>query len=342
MSINLPTVDLSSAIVGTAFTVSLQDVGIPQDFVNSRLPIYIRFFNDSCMGLSGSTQKGGKQFYVPQGAWPTIKMGANETGINFICTSQMLPVPSVCILQPVYYGPGEELDDAGVHGNSPQNLGSSGIGVTTLSNEGNPINTLVFDAGPTGNAQMIQIFNDHFVWSVVQSGVAHQVLAGQISGNPLQIGQAGDVTDVLSNLGLPNNTPLKIKDSTGTYRDALSVDGLNHTIVKGINGGDEIHFILSGGSDIIKITSAGIALLAGKVSLLGGGVSRQNGSVSACSSATVISHGLGAQPDWYAGFPVEAQPGSATLGVSNGGTTTFTATIGAGSQLCWIVGKNSG
>lgn len=342
MSINLPKVDLTNAIVGTSFTVSLQDAGIPQDFVNSRLPIYIRFFNDSCIGLNATTQKYGKQFYIPQGGWPTVSMRADETGINFVATSQMLPVPSICFLQPVYYGPGEALDDIGQHGNTPTNLGGSGLSTNTLSNEGNPINTLVFDAGPTGNTQMIQIFNDHFVWSVVQAGVAHQVLAGSTTGNPLQIGQAADISDVLGNLGLPNNTPLKIKDSGGTYRDALSVDGLNHTILNGINGGDEIHFILSGGSDIAKITSGGISLLTGRVNLLGGGVSRQNGSVSACGSATVISHGLGAQPEWYAGFPVESQPGSATLGVSNGSTTTFTATIGAGTQLCWVVGKNSG
>lgn len=336
MSINLPTVNLSTAIVGTEFTVSLQDVGIPQDFVNSPLPITIRFYNDSCMGMEAVTQKSGKQFYVSQGQWPDIKMPANETGINFVCTSQMLPVPSVCQLKPVYYGPGEEVDDIGVHGNTPTNLGGSGLSVTTLSNEGNPINTLFIDAGPAGNLNVIQIFNDHFVWSVVQSGVAHQVLKGQISGNPLQIGQAGDISDVLGNLGLPNNIALRIKDSGGSYHDALLVNSLNElTLLAGT--ANKINFQTNAGLGIFAMTATGITLQTGTITLLAGSLARKtSNTATSCGSGTVISHGLGTTPTGLTATVNIAQPGSANTGIGSIGATTFTATIGAGSTISWI------
>jgi hypothetical protein len=76
--------------------------------------------------------------------------------------------------------------------------------VATLSNEGNAAGTLVIDIGPVTLGPLIDIYNDHFNWSVDQSGTAHQVLKGQTSGNPLQIGQAGDTTEVLGFLTLDN------------------------------------------------------------------------------------------------------------------------------------------
>ncbi len=80
------------------------------------------------------------------------------------------------------------------------NIGNN-VPVSTSTNavtaEGAAINTEVIDIGPVGNLKVIDIFNDHFIWSVVQAGVAHQILKGNIAGNPLQIGQAGDVSEVL-------------------------------------------------------------------------------------------------------------------------------------------------
>lgn len=328
MSINLAKVDLTNANVNDTFTVSLLDVGIPQDFVNSKLPVYIRFFNDSCIGLNGITQKGGKQFYIPQGGWPTVQMRADETGINFTCTSQMLPVPSICFLQPVYYGPGEPLDDIGIHGNTPTNLGGSGVSTTTLSNEGNPINTLFVDGGPTGLPQMIQIFNDHFVWSVVQSGVAHQVLKGQISGNPLQIGQAGDISEVLGQL---------VIDQLLTAKGDIHGPGGSTTLHIDSAGTGNIQFLING-VNIFQVTSTGPNLNASMAyNLIAGSLSRKtSNTATACGSGTVISHGLGTTPTGLTATVNIAQPGSANTGIGSIGATTFTATIGAGSTISWI------
>lgn len=89
--------------------------------------------------------------------------------------------------------------------------------VNTLSNENNAVGTLVIDIGPTPAAlnNMINIWNDHFIWSVVQSGVAHQVLKGNVSGTPLQIGQSGDLAEALGNFQIDGTSTLTGDASLG-------------------------------------------------------------------------------------------------------------------------------
>lgn len=100
----------------------------------------------------------------------------------------------------------------------------------SLSNEGNPINTEVIDIGPTGLPKMLDLFNDHFIWSVVIGGVAHQVLRGQASGIPLQVGQANDVTEILGQL--------QIDQAFTTDNGNIGSDGLGDFTV---NGNVETH-----------------------------------------------------------------------------------------------------
>lgn len=224
MSILLPQIDLTTAVVGTKFTIDLTQVGYTSDLSNYQNKAHLRLLNDTCMGLSVTLRGKGKSLYVSAGQWPTITLEPGTTLIDFVCTYQILPVPSVCILSPYYYGPGEELDDLGVLGNTPQNIGGSGLTVSTLSNEGNPLNTEVIDIGPVGFPRAIDIFNDHFIWSVIQAGVLHQVLKGQTAGNPLQIGQAGDIAEVLGQLQtddfiIANQTPTTVNGSvSGTAK----------------------------------------------------------------------------------------------------------------------------
>lgn len=213
MSILLPQIDLTTAVVGTKFTIDLTQVGYTSDLSNYQNKAHLRLLNDTCMGLAVTLRGIGKALYVSAGQWPTITLEPGTTLVDFICTYQILPVPSVCILSPYYYGPGEELDDLGVLGNTPQNIGGSGLTVSTLSNEGNPLNTEVIDIGPVGFPRAIDIFNDHFIWSVIQAGVLHQVLKGQTAGNPLQIGQAGDIAEVLGSI-LVDQTIEPAKPST--------------------------------------------------------------------------------------------------------------------------------
>lgn len=357
MSINLPKVDLTNANVGDTFSISLANVGIPQDFVNSKLPIHIRFFNDSCIGLNAVTQKSGKQFYIPQGGWPTVQLRADETGINFVCSSQMLPVPSICFLQPVYYGSGEMLDDVGIHGNTPTNLGGSGVSTNTVSNEGNPINTLFIDGGPIGLPQMIQIFNDHFIWSVVQAGVAHQVLSGSTLGNPLQIGQANDVSEIMGKLlvdqlatfsanvaasgsFIHNNPATTSANSPGYWGNDSG--GVAQILMNILSADNDLHIYATPAHKNVKISKSdfsadiatfndvnGLSVHLGTISLPTIGTLKALTSGAGTGNGT--SNTLITNPTAIVFDPCTLSGSSQTIG----GTTTTTTTITTGAGLAW-------
>lgn len=87
----------------------------------------------------------------------------------------------------------------------------------------------------------------------------------------------------------------------------------------------------------IEIRDSGLALTNGSIfTLLAGGLSRMTGATATTvGSGTVITHGLGASPNYVTLVANIAQPGSATSGIGTIGSTTFTATIGAGSAASW-------
>lgn len=103
-------------------------------------------------------------------------------------------------------------------------------GVQTLSNETSTLGAEIIDIGQGSNTRMVDIFNDHFIWSVIQAGVAHQVMKGQTSGTPLLLGQAGDNLNILGQLLINqnatflNNISLRWQDHLGTTRIGLTVD----------------------------------------------------------------------------------------------------------------------
>lgn len=84
-----------------------------------------------------------------------------------------------------------------------QNLGNGSILATasSVSNENNAVGTLVYDSGDTTFNKLVQLFNDgSALWNVDQSGIKHKVVSINNSGNPLQLGQASDTTEILGNL----------------------------------------------------------------------------------------------------------------------------------------------
>jgi hypothetical protein len=94
--------------------------------------------------------------------------------------------------------------------------------VQTLSNEGATAGLLVIDMGDTNFSQLVALYNDgHALWAVDQTGVKHQVIKIQTSGNPLQLGQASDITEVLGvlqpdvSINAPAATDLVEKVPTG-------------------------------------------------------------------------------------------------------------------------------
>src|SRR5258708_13697816 len=208
--------------------------------------------------LAIASDDGTLNDYIPAGAWPTYTLDQAASFITFTVVS-ILPNPPVQFLLPTYYVPGETVPEAPRLGNSP--IGISGqinmSSVQTLSNEGNPVNTLVIDMGDTAFSQIVAIFNDgHALWAVDQSGTKHQVLKIQSAGNPLQLGQTGDTSEVLGDLltdgkftiigvssldngaittdgtghiTLPNNKGYQAKTAGGVAQNILYIDVTNGT-----------------------------------------------------------------------------------------------------------------
>lgn len=134
----------------------------------------------------------------------------------------------------------------------------------------------------------------HAVFAVDQAGVKHQVIKIQSSGNPLQLGAVGDkvqalgnfevdgfinvnsirdnvtgadqveltttgitiqnLITLLSNIILPNNIALQVKDLGGTARDVFKVDGANEVHINTITGTDIFALLNAVGTVYIKST----------------------------------------------------------------------------------------
>jgi hypothetical protein len=202
MSIKLPTIDITGFGVGSTTSFNLKNVGLiaVPSIRGDNKPI-LQIFNDSGVGFAAVTHTEQHGFNLPAGAWRNVALIAGEISVDFVA-EYVLPNPPVSKLMATYYAPGEVPDPIGTLGNSPIGGGVQTSSVQTLSNEGGGAGIEVIDIGTSTTAKLLDIFNDHFVWSVQQTLVAHQVLKGQTSGNPLQIGQAGDVTEILGQLSV--------------------------------------------------------------------------------------------------------------------------------------------
>ena len=311
---------------------------------------YIRIINNSPYFLSlnfvGQGQVDFPECYLED--IPITPAYRGQLLISFTANlSNIAQAPSF-LLSVNGYNPGEisspQAQPLTFVSNVGNTVSTTTSGTNTLTNEGNPIPTEVMDVGTPSNAKLVDVFNDHFVWSIEQATVKHQVLKGQTSGVPLQVGQAGDTTEVLGTLQVDqgevhaNNTIEQWKDTGGTARNILSVNGSNDTIFQ-YTSGQQIRVQDQSNNDVLLFSNAGLTLKFGAILLLVGSMTRLSGNVSICGSGTTISHGLGTTPDLISGTPVGAQPFSATVGIGNAGTTTFQATVGAGSQIDWTAIK---
>lgn len=237
MSFMLPDVDLSTAMVGSQGRIPLQTMGVGAGGVSAnpslvKNPPTLYIHNDSGCGLGMTLKDSGTSFNLPAGAWVPVPIGAGESELDYV-VKYILPNAPVNLLMIAYYAPGEAIPQTSTLGNSPVGIGGSTNNVTntSLSNEGNAANTLVVDIGDATLAQLWKVWTDHFSISVDQSNVAHTVLQGKTAGNPLQLGQAGDITEVLGSL---------IVDSV------LSVGGKVTTVTGGVSGTATLYEVLTG------------------------------------------------------------------------------------------------
>lgn len=113
---------------------------------------------------------------------------------------------------------------------------------------------------------------------------------------------------------IPRITQKKLSDQNGNNLADWSAGGLFLKTNPSLNG--SLKYQSPSGTTVFSVTS-------------------QGGTVSACGSGTTISHGMGVTPTTLVGNPVVAQPGSGTVGSANFNSTTFRATIGAGTSFIW-------
>lgn len=310
MSIPLPTINLANVSINQTGTVSFANAGISAGGVSAN-PTNIKnagtivIYNESGTGLLIVFHDSNSGFYLPAGGWQAIPIRGGETGYTWTAIYN-LPNPPVTLLLTTYYYPGEPIPAQPTLGNSPIGIGGNvqTSSVQTLSNEGNSVQTLIIDIGQVGNTQLITINSDgSATWSVLRSGVAHQIFKIQIGGtSPILIGQSGDASEVLGK---------------------LFVDGLSK-----LDGGA----ISSDGSGNMSFNQ--VLFQSGSITHINGG------NALIANTGTVINHGLGVTPDVVVVTPNLAQPGTEQVGIGSIGPTSFTATSSnASSFLMWLAIK---
>lgn len=318
MSSALPTIDTTAFVVGTVGSINLnnsQTNWTPSGY--SGQPAHIRIFNDSGVSLKIWTDTNVINEYLAAGGWGTWEIDPGTNAMNYEVVA-VLANPPVNLIMPIFYQPGEKVPDTPILGNSPIGGGAVTSG-STLSNESNSTPTQIVDIGQVGNTFLISVLSDgSFVWSVLQSGTAHQILKGQTSGNPLQVGKSGDILEVLSKLQL----------------DGEVISPAASPITFNAPSGQQIQF-LQNGTTIFFMDGLGLHLFGNFSYDLGsGGVFKfRNGNTTQAwgnftgTGSGTYNHGFGSAP--FAVIPIVDVLGSATQGYDTITSTQVHITLGA-------------
>lgn len=243
-------------------------------------------------------------------------------------------------------------------------LSSTANGSDTLdiSNDG------IWNAMVTVAGVLHQIFTTQAAVPYVQLGQAGDLMRalGDFAVNGKLFGNGGllvfgeTMNQFINGMEVNNNQFLSWLDSGGTRRGAIKVDNSNNTQLADAGGG-RIYFTNNAGGqyflltdnangvqvgrgspgDAIDQTNGAIYLKAVNGGMIfqdrgssqGWSIHSANGGVVACGGGTTISHGLGVTPDLIVGTPNMAQTGSATVGLDSQNSSTFQATVGAGTQI---------
>ncbi len=355
MGTSIIPIDLSTAVVG-----STGDINIPT--VTSEEGYHLLLFNESGCGLKLRFYESGDTDNIPAGGWRKYPLIPGEDTITWTVI-YTLPNAPVSLLIGTIYKPGEKVPDVGTLGNSPISIGGTvnTSSVQTLSNETSVLGTKIIDIGTLTIGDLLDIFNDHFLWKVQQAGVAHQVLAGNTSGVPLQIGQAGDISEVLGNMKVDgtlesvgaatldstldvtgiitanndinfgaNNLHIVGKDSGGTARQILYLDSGNTTILR-MGGSQKISFQDNTGAEQAKVDTSGVVIGTGNIITLEDGSHFKRLHAFSGTGDGTFNTNAGATPDMLAFDPCTVSGSSQTIG----GTLASSSVIKTGGGLAW-------
>lgn len=192
--------------------------------------------------------------------------------------------------------------------------GASGV-ANVLDQEQGVVGATFIKSVIPGTGTIINITDDGVgVYNVDQSGTLHQVFKFNSSGNPLQLGQSGDTTEVLGSL----TADVALSSLGSNSLGATTVNGLL-TAAAGIvvNGSSSPAIDISGDSGAI-----GLKLKVGTYT-------RQStvGDTTIAHAGTAVNHGLGVIPTFVL-YSLDAGAAPSDLIAINFGTMTtsqFTA-----------------
>jgi len=201
---------------------------------------------------------------------------------------------------------------------------------SSIQNDGNVAATQWLEITPSGqgSSAIVSTVDGQLTWKVVQAGVYHQIFKAQSSNNPLQLGQAGDITEILGQLTVDQLTTL--------VGNLIANGGMNiSTIRDNTTGATQVTLLTAG----ITITNPLNAVLKS----LGGGHTLTDWNIgfnAIVTTGTVISHGIkNASGVATAPTAVFMEVGSVVLtthDVTGINTTQFTATCGANCNVFWV------
>lgn len=199
---------------------------------------FIRIINNSPYFLSLNFVGQG-QIDFPECYLEDIPIASTYRGqliIGFTANlSNIAQAPSF-LLSVNGYNPGEISSPQAQPLTFVSNVGntvSTNLLSNVLSNEVSTTGSEIIDVGTPTNPRLIDIFNSHFVWSVEQAGVAHQVMQGRTAGKPLLLGQPGDHTEVAGTLDIDTN--LFVVNTTALDSGGISTDGNGNLTAVSVN-----------------------------------------------------------------------------------------------------------
>ena len=199
---------------------------------------------------------------------------------------------------------------------------------SSLKNDNNPVGTSFIESTPTGGGQAWNIFVDgHGTISVDQSGTPHQTLKFNTGGNPLQIGQAGDISEVLGQLTVDQLVTL--------VGNLVAGGGINvNTIRDNVTGAQQL-LLTTAGITIVNSLQAALKFFLGGTL---GGFQIISG-VAVAVAGTSIAHTLGVVPTMVIGILNEGAAGTGVIGWNRGTATSthFTAFVTPASTCDFLV-----
>lgn len=323
--------------------------------------------NDSIYGIL-LYLSNGSNIYIP--AWMVYAVCTTIPSSEIFWVQQnslSSSTPPISVVTVELYAKGEHPS-----GTYPTSLNRHYIGnvipVSTamefLQNETNPVGTLIIDVGTVANNNLINIYNDHFILKVLQSGTPHTVLQGNTSGDPLEIGQAGDNTSILGDLTVDGTTfisttnvygnlsmqsstiiallggyvqannavpALKIKDSAATVRTFLESESNDHLNIWLLSNSRSLRIKDASGSTLMFFQSDGIHLQSTSQAYHFPGA----GSLTAVSHFSGVGSGTFAtgitNPTGIAFNPCTSSGSSQTIG----GTIATSSVVTTGAGLAW-------